>query len=954
MPKPTNLTPEQSKLYDRIARRMTSRYEEYFTNENDEVDRTGLDELIDSEFRFQTSELYRSLEETNNKYMRNVVYNPDSYLERTHADNDMDHLRYANKYMLRALAMEYSENTENKDLKALFDNVFKYGKDLRNGENKEERELYDKILNDAQRIYEELDSHLAEKLEGADEKTDLNADAEFVKYQNDLRMAANILMYFEGQKDGNLMIPAGSEITVDATKAALGRDIEAADFIDVFNKNLKDKKLFTHDPSPNDLKQGEIGDCFVMAGLSSLAVSHPEVIKNAIVDNNDGTCTVRFFQKIPGGNGAGFDDTYKPVYVKVDKVAPYLGSSEHAIWGTMIERAFAASGLYTAEGTVNMTLDPYGQPVPKDINERYNELKKMDRSSWPTHEECPWLISENGDLHPYTPSYKNIVGGNAAMFMEFLGGEDFQHVKEIIPHNDLYRIPSPKEMHSEIFEAAFNDSDLSFISERDKEKLPKSTEAVDRIRMLHAMVSNGRMPIENSDGSPDYSRLTTYGCAVFNLMFNSYNMSVVIPKYDDRTEINCARTFQGFKDYVAECAKNPNSPHYKEFSTMKLRGNELAMKTFDTLMDKFMDKAKFMAEQKYRNVEPLTGEYNKRELDFFNDIKERVASENVTLGTSSKFDGKDVTDTIEHNGLYGKHAYTVTGVETRTYGGKEFHFLRLRNPHAIDGGRDYRYNEKTQKLEAFNSGKLRGGECFVEISDLTDVDHIDITGHGRDLAPIAQNPLSRQTVSAYSRALETFEKEFSSAYSFYSLKSKDSPEYTNLVNTVKIAREKLSCIVGKDRSELDEQIRNIRDASEKYVKHCGKTPDRAGRTRDRRLAACQGLSGLFEAADAKADNPKEYMLGNISNRIANHYAKLHHMEQPPKDFAKNIRGCNVFKKSFEKCDMIKLQKAASVTDEALYNGFKSFSMKELGKTAEAPVAQANVSNPVNNGPGLGA
>ena len=101
-------------------------------------------------------------------------------------------------------------------------------------------------------------------------------------------------------------------------------------------------------PSLADIQQGSIGDCYFLASLGAVALTHPQAIRDMITDNGDGTYTVRFFIE-----GAA-------AYVTVDRMLPvdsnnvlvYSGAgraatlpaalhSSNAIWPHLIEKAYA-------------------------------------------------------------------------------------------------------------------------------------------------------------------------------------------------------------------------------------------------------------------------------------------------------------------------------------------------------------------------------------------------------------------------------------------------------------------------------------------------------------------------------------------------------------------------------------------------------------------------------------
>ncbi len=68
--------------------------------------------------------------------------------------------------------------------------------------------------------------------------------------------------------------------------------------------------LFTKEPSPHDVRQGNIGDCFFISALNAIVEKDPNLVKEMIQDNGD-SVTVRFYK--PSGD---------PLFVKVKKTIP--------------------------------------------------------------------------------------------------------------------------------------------------------------------------------------------------------------------------------------------------------------------------------------------------------------------------------------------------------------------------------------------------------------------------------------------------------------------------------------------------------------------------------------------------------------------------------------------------------------------------------------------------------
>ncbi len=130
-------------------------------------------------------------------------------------------------------------------------------------------------------------------------------------------------------------------------------------------------------PSPSDVYQGEIGDCYLMSSLASVAAAQPSSIINAIHDNGDGTYTVTLYQ--PKGLGflrrlgwvglqaeaVGFEDAgalmdripVEPVKIRVTGLVPAQqgwpldAQPVSALWPCILEKAFAKLwGNYSAIG----------------------------------------------------------------------------------------------------------------------------------------------------------------------------------------------------------------------------------------------------------------------------------------------------------------------------------------------------------------------------------------------------------------------------------------------------------------------------------------------------------------------------------------------------------------------------------------------------------------------------
>ncbi|NJL09490.1 MAG: hypothetical protein HC908_02540 [Calothrix sp. SM1_7_51] len=113
--------------------------------------------------------------------------------------------------------------------------------------------------------------------------------------------------------------------------------------------------LFQNGVSFNDILQGNLGNCYFLSSLASVALEKPQYIREMFTDNGDGTFTVRFFR----GNVAD--------YVTVDRFLPTnnnrlvfastgssVTNSNNELWVALAEKAYAQineSGWIYQDGT---------------------------------------------------------------------------------------------------------------------------------------------------------------------------------------------------------------------------------------------------------------------------------------------------------------------------------------------------------------------------------------------------------------------------------------------------------------------------------------------------------------------------------------------------------------------------------------------------------------------------
>ncbi len=167
---------------------------------------------------------------------------------------------------------------------------------------------------------------------------------------------------FKGQTAGDLVAGSSSSLLNNLIdKWFLGADEPVLSSSSISYQTAVGN-LFNGIPSRNDARQGQLGDCYFIASLASIADKNPDAVRNLFIDNNDDTYTVRFYAGALGSfsnnglissgfvSGSGTAD-----YVTVNRRLPtdssgrlqYSGygssaaSSATTLWIAMAEKAYA-------------------------------------------------------------------------------------------------------------------------------------------------------------------------------------------------------------------------------------------------------------------------------------------------------------------------------------------------------------------------------------------------------------------------------------------------------------------------------------------------------------------------------------------------------------------------------------------------------------------------------------
>ncbi|MBZ9714982.1 C2 family cysteine protease [Deinococcus multiflagellatus] len=183
--------------------------------------------------------------------------------------------------------------------------------------------------------------------------------------------------------------------------------------------------------APGDIMQGSLGNCYLLAGMAALAKTNPEMIKQMITQNKDGSITVRFSSQKPvvGKTYSSINDVpRKDRFVTIQNNFAFLKGSPDPVgavkvndlWPLIIEKAFIkeVGGADTA-----------GQGgFSTKVMENYFGIAMMTQGSLPQVPKAELLtylqaadekptIASTGELtekqNAIASKYKNIVSSHA-------------------------------------------------------------------------------------------------------------------------------------------------------------------------------------------------------------------------------------------------------------------------------------------------------------------------------------------------------------------------------------------------------------------------------------------------------------------------------------------------------------------------------------------------------------
>ncbi|MEY9932150.1 hypothetical protein ABH926_006799 [Catenulispora sp. GP43] len=178
---------------------------------------------------------------------------------------------------------------------------------------------------------------------------------------------------------------------------------------------------------PNDVAQGQIGDCYLMAALAAVALQQPHFI-DGMIRQDAGGVHVRFHRK--SGGQKGTRATFAPEWVDVDMrlfvkgndTKPVYAAAHKSLWPAMIEKAYA---VFKGRARGYEGIGRGGRPKEAleailGVEAGSHEIGPYAASTQDEHN--PFAITDEAFVHPFSldeGSLTSRVGLTAAQAKSF-------------------------------------------------------------------------------------------------------------------------------------------------------------------------------------------------------------------------------------------------------------------------------------------------------------------------------------------------------------------------------------------------------------------------------------------------------------------------------------------------------------------------------------------------------
>lgn len=560
------------------------------------------------------------------------------------------------------------------------------------------------------------------------------------------RYAAILLGLLTEENDGYLEVPPGEIQVTEDDNIVLGNKRTPGKAAGRRYQDRRNTPLFTHRPNSKDIRQGGLGDCYLLAGLLSVVERNPEEIMNIMRDNGDGTVTVCFK---PVETDAAGREIVTPYYVTVRKTIPvenFGGTdafSQGALWVKMMEKAYAASKLHLLEAE----------------NREREERREASLafSEW----------KENGLQAGQGADYDDIWGGYGGRFISLLLGKKSsthvlvknraEHVGNRIcrmlpPVNEPAWKPSParkfgKESVDSIVYEYIKKQEQRQKTLREQLQTEillwqflylKKPEAADRED--DAVMTRYRA---DKEALQKYRRTCSLNLDIVDTLAKEKGEDVL----QMNTEEQIRRWYQNLKDWYSHyCNRAENDPlsdedkiiertlgHYAmpDFGIRFLPHSELQFNdTVDILQHRHLvllhrNQAGGQGTEAGDDARAQEPYYSARDLKLFQRIEDALRAESdITLVTRQlAADGNGLNGESMNDGMVGSHVYSVINTQRVTVNGQQRFYFVLINPWA-EQGVVYDVNAdgtRERSVRGITEGEKQEGVFYLDLKRVAEI-----------------------------------------------------------------------------------------------------------------------------------------------------------------------------------------------------------------------------------------
>ena len=546
-------------------------------------------------------------------------------------------------------------------------------------------------------------------------------------------------LWFRTFSDGNMeAIPVGAnEKKVVGDDEPEIRNSNKSGTLEAAYADMSDYALFAGEPSIEDVQQGFVGDCYLIAGLISVLSSDPMAIKRAMRDNGK-TVTVRFFEPVLGSNGEKMG--VRPIYVTVNKTLPRLKRIDReayifgGLWAGMIEKAYVAWGGHTNEAARKKQAT-----IKEDIKAKYLQEGIAEEEAEKKSEQEAWKT-----VRSEKTSYEQIVGGDSQDFVEILTGKESEKKKYLSfkRRPEFYKIVTDtmtgavqKEMDALLHISSENKENEEF-----KGAFTRFSKEAgeDTAKKLLELTKNHPKEIESI-------------IKLVNQVFRTFSSSIIEQFYEtdwmsDDDKIRAKKPVY-LEDIQKVMRQKINECFFKSNGKVKHRFGNQYKPVLDAMVERMLHRIEEEQDERLDSGNPEdearvqfvhsteSKKYSKFAEREFKDIQESLKrGDNLTI-TTNKFAGSSrfgLNGEGQKDGLVELHAYTVLG--THEMDGRKF--VKLRNPWAKSIVRYIRTvnpdGTETFQRETDNSDGT-DGIFFLELNEF--IAKTEFLGVNKNLSP---------------------------------------------------------------------------------------------------------------------------------------------------------------------------------------------------------------------------